>query len=108
MSWAAHCAELGRLGSHGQDESVESHLRQWDRPKPAAADLPETSQCRRVIFLSTNSIPRAGNLTLLLGTAGLKVNVAGNLLLSGNVLFPLTDAGLRSRVTTVVGMDYAF
>jgi hypothetical protein len=23
------------------------------------------------------------------------------------VLFPLTDAGLRSRLTTVVGLDYA-
>ena len=52
--------------------------------------------------------PRPGNLTLLLGTGGVKVNIAGNVLLSGSVLFPLTNAGLRSRVTTVIGMDYAF
>ena len=52
--------------------------------------------------------PRPGNLTLLLGTGGIKYNVAGNLLLSGSVLFPLTTAGLRSRLTTVVGLDYAF
>jgi hypothetical protein len=52
--------------------------------------------------------PRPGNLTLLLGTAGVKYNIAGNLLVSGNVLFPLTKAGLRSRVTMVVGLDYAF
>ena len=52
--------------------------------------------------------PRPGNLTLLLGTAGIKYNLAGNLLLSGSVLFPLSNAGLRSRVTTVVGLDYAF
>ena len=51
---------------------------------------------------------RAGNLTLLLGTGGVKFNVAGNLLVSGSVLFPLTKAGLRSRVTTVIGVDYAF
>jgi hypothetical protein len=52
--------------------------------------------------------PRPGNLTLLLGTAGVKYNIAGNLLVSGNVLFALTKAGLRSRVTTVIGLDYAF
>jgi hypothetical protein len=52
--------------------------------------------------------PRPGNLTLLLGTAGVKFNVRGNLLISGSVLFPLTNAGLRSRVTTVIGVDYAF
>ncbi len=52
--------------------------------------------------------PRSGNLTLLLGTAGVKFNPAGNLLISGSVLFPLTTAGLRSRVTTVIGIDYAF
>ena len=52
--------------------------------------------------------PRPGNLTLLLGTGGVKFNLGGNMLLTGSVLFPLTDAGLRSRVTTVVGLDYAF
>jgi len=52
--------------------------------------------------------PRPGNLTLLLGTGGLKYNVGGNLLVTGSVLFPLTNAGLRSRLTAVVGVDYAF
>ena len=52
--------------------------------------------------------PRPGNLTLMLGTAGAKFNLRGNLLLSGSVLFPLSNAGLRSRVTTVIGVDYAF
>jgi hypothetical protein len=52
--------------------------------------------------------PQPGNLTLLLGTGGVKFSLAGNLLISGSVLFPLTNAGLRSRVTTVIGVDYAF
>jgi hypothetical protein len=52
--------------------------------------------------------PRSGNLNLLYGTAGVKVNPVGNLLLSAAVLFPLTDSGLKSRITTIVGMDYAF
>jgi hypothetical protein len=62
--------------------------------------------CRTVML--PEFAPRAGNLTLMLGAAGAKVNLTGNLLLSGSVLFPLTDAGLRSRVTTIVGLDYAF
>ena len=52
--------------------------------------------------------PRAGNLNLLYGTAGVKVNPKGNFLISASVLFPLTDSGLKSRLTTIVGMDYAF
>jgi hypothetical protein len=52
--------------------------------------------------------PESGNLTLVLGTAGIKFNPTGDLLVTASVLFPMTKAGLRSRVTTVVGIDYAF
>jgi hypothetical protein len=52
--------------------------------------------------------PTAGHLHLTLGTVGLKFNPVGDVLVSGSVLFPLTDAGLRSRLTTVFGLDYAF
>ena len=52
--------------------------------------------------------PRAGNLNLLLGTVGAKFNPVGDLLVSASVLFPLTDAGLKSRWSTVIGLDYAF
>jgi outer membrane putative beta-barrel porin/alpha-amylase len=52
--------------------------------------------------------PRTGNLNLLYGTAGVKINPKGNILFSASVLFPLTDAGLKNRLTTIVGMDYAF
>ena len=62
--------------------------------------------CRTASF--DEFAPKPGNLTLLLGAVGAKWNVRGNALLTGSVLFPLTDAGLRSRVTTVVGLDYAF
>lgn len=49
-----------------------------------------------------------GKLNLLLGVAGVKVNVSGTVLLNANVLFPLSDGGLRPSVTGVVGLDYAF
>jgi hypothetical protein len=42
------------------------------------------------------------------GAAGLKLNVFGRLLLDVNVLFRLNDAGLRDKVTPLVGIEYAF
>jgi len=44
----------------------------------------------------------------MLGAAGFKFNPLGNLLVSAHALFPLTDAGLRSRFTMTFGVDYAF
>lgn len=52
--------------------------------------------------------PREGNLNLTFGAVGIKANVFGDLLLSANLLFPFTDAGLRSKVTMVFGLDFAF
>jgi hypothetical protein len=51
---------------------------------------------------------RDGNLSLLLGSAGLKFNAGTNLLVNANVLFPINDAGLRDRLTIAFGIDYAF
>jgi hypothetical protein len=50
-----------------------------------------------------------GNLNLLLGVVGAKVNLPRTpLLLTASLLFPLTDAGLKPKVTPVVGLDYSF
>jgi hypothetical protein len=49
-----------------------------------------------------------GHLNLALGAAGVKYNPFPKVLLSGNVLFPLTDAGLRDRLTVAFGVDFAF
>jgi hypothetical protein len=74
-------------------------------PGPGCGGLPANT-CKTAFFDEFD--PRPGNLTLLLGTGGVKYNIAGNLLISASVLFPLTNAGLRSKVTTTVGLDYAF
>jgi hypothetical protein len=74
-------------------------------PGPGCGGFPGLT-CKTAFF--DEFAPKAGNLALLLGTGGVKFNLAGNLLLSGSVLFPVTKAGLRSRVTTTVGVDYAF
>ena len=51
---------------------------------------------------------RPGNLNLFLGVAGVKINLTKTLLLNVNVLFPLSNDGLRPTVTPVFGFDYAF
>ncbi len=63
--------------------------------------------------LSTTSreavaIVEKGNLNIVLGAAGLKLNLSRTLLLNAQVLFPITDAGLRAKITPVIGLDYAF
>jgi hypothetical protein len=51
---------------------------------------------------------RQGNLTLGLAAFGAKVNIGARALLAAHVLVPLTQGGLRSRVTTTLGFDYTF
>ena len=51
---------------------------------------------------------RPGDLQLYLGAAGVRFSPWRTLLVSANLLFPLTDAGLRDRVTPVIGIDYVF
>jgi hypothetical protein len=51
---------------------------------------------------------RPGNLQLYLGAAGVRFSPWRTLLVSANLLFPLTEAGLRDRVTPVIGVDYVF
>ena len=93
---------------------VVSKSFEYNEPTPFFTGVPGPGECAGFVGLTckTTSLdefdPRRGNLTLLLGSAGAKFNPIGNLLITGSILFPLTHAGLRSRVTTVVGVDYAF
>jgi hypothetical protein len=50
----------------------------------------------------------SGNVNQSLTAIGAKYNPLDNLLLSVNVLLPLTDRGIRSRPVPVVGFDYTF
>ena len=51
---------------------------------------------------------RSGDLNLLVGAAGVRLNLRGNLLISAQVLVPITESGLRDRFTPVLGLDYSF
>jgi outer membrane putative beta-barrel porin/alpha-amylase len=45
---------------------------------------------------------------MLNGAVGIKVNPGANFLLDFNVTFKLNDAGLRDKVTPLVGIEYSF
>ena len=49
-----------------------------------------------------------GNLNVLLGSAGVKVNPVGRLLLMVNLLFGIGNSGLQDDLTPVFGIDYSF
>ena len=49
-----------------------------------------------------------GSLNVVSGAFGLKANVAGTLLATFNLEFKLNDAGLRTKVTPLVGLEYGF
>ena len=51
---------------------------------------------------------QTGNLSLLLASAGIKVNPVGRLLLVGNVLFKVGDNGLQADVIPSFGIGYTF
>jgi hypothetical protein len=51
----------------------------------------------------------SSSLSTAFGTAGVKLNPWGNLLISAHVLFPLTSgSGLKSGVSPVLGFEYSF
>jgi hypothetical protein len=71
-------------------------------PVLTSSTNPITNQPYRQLELSS------GSPSLLLGAVGAKYNVAPNLLISGHVLFPLNNSGLRDLSTIAIGIDYAF
>lgn len=52
--------------------------------------------------------PTTGNLRTAFAVAGFKWNLGSSWLVSANVLFPLTDRGLKSQVVPAIAIDYSF
>ena len=78
---------------------MEGRWRWWRRIRRR----PTTTQVTRREFRF-----EPGNLNLAIGNAGVRFNPLRTLLVSANLLFNLTNAGLRDRVTPVISVDYAF
>ena len=58
----------------------------------------------RLVFLEVTP----GTVHLLLGAVGAKLSLGGSWLLTGTVLFPLHDNGIKPAVTPVIGFERAF
>jgi hypothetical protein len=61
--------------------------------------------------ITVNNFQSSGtsSLNLVLGAVGAKFNLPGtHFLLTANVVFPLTNAGLKPNATPVIGLDYSF
>jgi hypothetical protein len=56
----------------------------------------------------TNITFETGSFNELSAAFGLKVNLAGRLLLNTNVLMRLNSVGLRDKVSPLIGVEYAF
>jgi len=75
-----------------------------DSPRLRAEDfhaLDGTSVFPNITFTS-------GSFNELSAAAGLKLNIMGRLLLDMNLLVPLNSAGLRDKLSPLVGIEYAF
>jgi hypothetical protein len=70
------------------------------------ATVPSTSYTENDEF-ALESAAR-GNLNLLLGVVGGKINLGGTFLLNLSVLFAMSDDGLKPKPTPVIGFDYVF
>jgi hypothetical protein len=74
-------------------------------PNRGAGALPSAS------FTANNEFSvesTKGNLNILLGVVGGKINLGGTFLLNVTVLFPMSDGGLKPNPTPVIGFDYVF
>ena len=74
-------------------------------PNRAAGPVPTAAFTASQEF---SLLDETGKVNMVLGIVGAKINVAKTLLLNANVLFPMTDGGLKPKPTLVFGIDYVF
>ena len=84
-------------------------LRKLGRLVPVARQFPFVTQAGVFGTAAFEEFARRpGDLSLVVGAAGVRFNPRGNFLISAQVLLPMTKAGLRDKVTPVIGVDYSF
>jgi len=77
--------------------------------QPYTAAVPEIPTTGVTIQSSYPQIAlRTGSFDAISGSAGFKTQLAGNLLLTANILFQLNNTGLRARAVPLIGLSYAF
>jgi hypothetical protein len=78
-----------------------------DNPyRSSVAEIPQTGVTVQQSYQQIGI--RTGSFNVISGSAGFKAQVAGNLLLTANLLFQMNNDGLRARAVPLVGLSYAF
>jgi hypothetical protein len=70
--------------------------------------VPDTFHALNGTSTFPNVVFETQSFNILNGAVGIKVNPGGNFLLDFNVTFKLNDAGLRDKLTPLVGIEYSF
>jgi Putative MetA-pathway of phenol degradation len=77
--------------------------------QPSTFELVRTTSTPAVSRTVTELTYEPGlRLNSTLATIGAKFNPRSTFVISGHVLFPITNAGIKSRPTPVIGVDYSF
>jgi hypothetical protein len=78
-----------------------------DNPyRSSVAEIPQTGVAVQQSYQQIGI--RTGSFNVISGSAGFKAQVAGNLLLTANLLFQMNNDGLRAKAVPLVGLSYAF
>jgi hypothetical protein len=77
-------------------------------PTTFVSPAPELSNpgAGQATYANTRFATESFNITS--ASAGAKLNIAGSLLLTGNLLFRLDDGGLKDKVVPLIGLSYTF
>ena len=94
---------VGRVVRSTQRVFIDSHTYTADRPSADQTSSSTFSQDFPRLVVSP-----VMNDNRLSGSVGVKINPVGNVLVTLNGLFPLTNKGLKDKFTPLVGIDYSF
>jgi hypothetical protein len=94
---------VGRVVRNTQKVFTENHSYTADRASADQTSFSPYSQDFPRLVVSPVS-----NDNRLSGSVGLKINPFGNLLVTLNGLYPLTNKGLQDKFTPLIGIDYSF
>jgi hypothetical protein len=108
-------ADLPDLGTYSAGAVVAIHPRITAAIDVIGRYVIDSPRLRAEEFQALNGTSLFPNITFTSGSfnelsaaAGVKLNLFGRLLLDLNLLMPLDNAGLRDKVSPLIGIEYAF
>jgi hypothetical protein len=108
-------ADLPDVGTYAAGAVVAIHPRVTAAIDVVGRYVIDSSRLQAQEFQALNGTSMFPNITFTSGSfnelsaaAGVKLNLFGRLLLDLNLLMPLNNAGLRDKVSPLIGLEYAF